>query len=310
MGSDKLQGDETQRKASPTMSLLELFCDIDDFWQAYEPVWHQSLLESGQRQRRRHCCMSMSEMMTIVVHFHQKRFRDFKTYYTKYVAVYLRAEFPQLLSYTRFIQLMPRILGALWAYLQHCYGTCTGLSFIDSTALTVCHNRRISQHRVFEGMAQRGRTSVDWFFGFKLHLIVNDRGEILRCCVTPGNTDDRRPVPKLVRQLFGKLFADKGYISQDLTRQLLEDYDLHLVTKMRSNMKNRLLEEMDKFFLRKRAILESIYDQLKNISQIEHTRHRSPIGFVSNLLGGLIAYCHQPKKPSLNLQYLMALQSA
>jgi transposase len=127
----------------------------------------------------------------------------------------------------------------------------------------VCHNRRISQHRVFEGIAQRGRTSVDWFFGFKLHLIVNDRGEILRCCVTPGNIDDRRPVPKLARQVFGKLFADKGYISQPLTRQLLEDYDLHLVTKLRSNMKNRLMDEMDKFFLRKRAILESIYDQLK-----------------------------------------------
>jgi hypothetical protein len=292
------------------MSLLELFCDIDDFWQAYEPIWHQSVLETGQRLRRRACRMSMSELMTIVIHFHLKRFRDFKIYYTEYVAIHLQSEFPQLLSYTRFIQLMPRILVALSAYLQHCYGTCTGLSFIDSTALTVCHNRRISQHRVFEGVAQRGRTSVDWFFGFKLHLIVNDRGVILRCCVTPGNTDDRRPVPKLARQLFGKLFADKGYISQDLTRQLLEDYDLQLVTKLRSNMKNRLLEEMDKFFLRKRAILESIYDQLMNISQIEHTLHRSPVGFVSNLLGGLIAYCHQPKKPLLNLQYLMALQPA
>ena len=127
-------------------------------------------------------------------------------------------------------------------------------------------------------------------------MIVNDRGEILRCCVTQGNTDDRRPVPKLVRQLFGKLFADKGYISHDLTRTLLEVHDLHLVTKLRSNMKDRLLEELDKFFLRKRAILESIYDQLKNISQIEHTRHRSLTGFINNLLGGLIAYCHQPKK--------------
>lgn len=292
------------------MSLLELFCDIDDFWQEYEPIWHQTLLETGQRHRHRAGRLSMSELMTIVIHFHQKRFRDFKTYYTEYVAVHLKPEFPQLLSYTRFIQLMPRIQVALSAYLQNCYGTCTGLSFIDSSALAVCHNRRISQHRVFEGVAQRGRTSVDWFYGFKLHLIVNDRGEILRCCVTPGNTDDRRPVPKLARGLFGKLFADKGYISHDLTRQLLEDHDLQLVTKLRSNMKNRLLEEMDKFFLRKRAILESIYDQLKNISQIEHTRHRSPVGFVSNLLGGLIAYCHQPKKPSLNLQFLAALQSA
>lgn len=292
------------------MSLLELFCDIDDFWQQFEPVWHHTLVESGQRQRHRRCRMSMSEMLTIVVHFHQKRFRDFKTYYTEYVAVHLKAEFPQLLSYTRFIQLMPRILLALSAYLQNCYGTCTGLSFIDSTSLAVCHNRRISQHRVFEGIAQRGRTSVDWFYGFKLHLIVNDQGEILRCCLIPGNTDDRRPVPRLARQLFGKLFADKGYISQALTRQLLEDHDLQLVTNMRSNMKNRLMEEMDKFFLRKRAILESIYDQLKNISQIEHTRHRSLTGFISNLLGGLIAYCHQPKKPSLNLQFLTALQPA
>lgn len=292
------------------MSLLELFCDIDDFWQEFEPMWYQTLLESGQCQRRRACRLSMSEMMTIVVHFHQKRFRDFKTYYTSYVAVHLQTEFPQLLSYTRFIQLIPRILIALGAYLQSCYGMCTGLSFIDSTALAVCHNRRIRQHQVFDGLAARGRTSVDWFFGFKLHLIVNDRGEILRCCVTPGNIDDRRPVPQMARRLFGKLFADKGYISQDLTRELLEDYDLRLVTKLRTNMKNRLLEELDKFFLRKRAILESIYDQLKNISQIEHTRHRSLTGFISNLIGGLIAYCHQPKKPSLNLEYLNALQSA
>ena len=185
-----------------------------------------------------------------------------------------------------------------------CYGECTGLSFVDSSALAVCHNRRISQHRVFKGAAQRGRTSVDWFFGFKLHLIVNDRGEILSCCVTAGNTDDRQPVPKMMQQisnLFGKLFADRGYISQTLTQDLLEKHLVQLVTKLRKNMKNKLMDEMDKYFLRKRAILESIYDQLKNISQIKHTRHRSMTGFMSNLLVSLIAYCHQPKKPSLNL---------
>lgn len=289
------------------MSLLELFCEIDDFWQAFEPIWYQILLENGQRHRRRACRMSMSEMMTIVIHFHQKRFRDFKTYYTDYVATHLRVEFPTLLSYTRLIQLMPRIVLALCAYLQHCYGSCSGISFIDATPLAVCHNRRIRQHRVFEGLAQRGRTSMGWFFGFKLHLVVNDCGEILSCCVTAGNVDDRRPVPKMVHDLFGKLFGDKGYLSKKLSHQLLEDHAIQLITKVRANMKNQLMDDLDKFFLRKRAIIESIYDQLKNISQIEHTRHRSVVGFMVNLLGGLIAYCHQPKKPSLNRQFFLSL---
>lgn len=291
------------------MSLLELFCDIDDFWQRFEPQWRQGLLESRQ-QRQRQGRMSMSELMTLVVHFHQKRFRDFKTYYTEYVQVYLRREFPALVSYSRFVQWMPRILVALCAYLRHCYGTCTGLSFVDSSALAVCHNRRIHQHRVFAGIAMRGHTSVDWFFGFKLHLVINDRGEILSCCVTPGNVDDRRPVPKLAQRLFGKLFGDKGYLSRPLAHQLMEDYAVQLITKLRANMSPQLMDEFDQFCLRKRAILESVYDQLKNISQIEHSRHRSLTGLMVNLLAGLLAYCHQPKKPSLNLQFLSALVPA
>jgi Transposase DDE domain len=291
------------------MSLLELFCDIDDFWRLYEPIWRENQLTNGQ-PRIRECQMSMSEMMTIVVHFHQKRYRDFKTYYTQYVMTDLQNEFPHLCSYNRFVQLMPRILVGLCAYLRACYGHCRGIAFIDSTALAVCHNRRIQQHRVFDGVAQLGRTSVDWFLGFKLHLVVNDCGEILRCCVTPGNIDDRRPVPRLVAHLFGKLFGDKGYLSQPLADQLMEDYALELVTKARSNMKAKIQDEFDKFLLRKRAIIESIYDQLKNISQIKHTRHRSLVGFMVNLLAGLIAYCHQPKKPSLNLQFLNQLALA
>ena len=292
------------------MSLLQLFCHIDDFCREFEPKWQDRRLTEGQALRRRSTRLSLSEMMTLVVHFHQKRFRDFKTYYTQYVQIYLRREFPKLISYGRFVQLLPRILIALCDYLQHCYGQCTGIAFVDSSALKVCHNRRISQHRMFQGVAAHGRTSVDWFFGFKLHLIVNDRGEILSCCVTPGNVDDRRPVPKLARSLFGKLFGDKGYLSRKLTTQLLEDYAVQLVTKIRSNMKNKLLSEMDKYFLRKRAILETIYDQLKNISQIEHSRHRSLTGFMTNLLAGLIAYCHQPKKPSLNLEFIQSIQLA
>jgi hypothetical protein len=148
---------------------------------------------------------------------------------------------------------------------------------------------------------------VDWFFGFKLHLAVNDCGELLSCCPTPRNTNDRRPVPKLARRLWGKLFGDKGYLSRPLAEQLMEDHAVELVTKVRANMKAKVLDEMDQFFLRKRAIVETIYDQLKNISQIEHSRHRSLVGFMVNLLGGLIAYCHQPKKPSLNLHFVQEL---
>ena len=141
---------------------------------------------------------------------------------------------------------------------------------------------------------------MGWFYGFKLHLIVNERGELLTFRLTPGNVDDRHPVPRLVRELFGKLFGDKGYLSQSLFEMLFES-GIELITNVRKNMNNRLMPLTDKLLLRKRAIIETINDQLKNISQIEHTRHRSVANFLVNLVAGLIAYCHQPKKPSLNL---------
>lgn len=289
------------------MSLLELFCDIDDFCQAFYPQWQQMLLDSGIKQRRRAGQMAASEIMTLLVHFHQMRFRDFKTYYTTYVQVYLQREFPTLVSYNRFIQLLPTVVIPLCYYLKGCFGACTGIAFIDSTPLTVCHNRRIKSHRVFADLAARGRNSVDWFFGFKLHLVVNDRGELLALQVTPANVDDRTPVPQLVQDLFGKLFGDKGYISKALAEQLFREQDLQLITGIKSNMKNRLMTLADKLLLRRRAIIETINDQLKNISQIEHSRHRSPVGLVINVLCALIAYCHQPKKPSLHRDDLPAL---
>jgi hypothetical protein len=289
-------------------SLLELFCRVDDFCQAFLPAWGQQMLSDGLIQRQRARQLSLSEIMTILIHFHQSHYRDFKAYYCGYVLQRLRREFPQLVSYQRFVEFMPSALIPLCAYLRvGCLGHCTGLSFMDSTPLKVCHNRRIRQHKVFAGLAERGKTSTGWFFGFKLHLVFNDRGELLNLALTPGNVDDRKPVPKLVRQLFGKLFADKGYLSQPLFEQLLQTFGVQLITKLKKNMKNCLMPLADKLLLRKRAIVETIIDQLKNISQIEHSRHRSPINFLVNLLCGLIAYCHQPKKPSLGLQVLPCL---
>ena len=207
------------------------------------------------------------------------------------------------MSYTRFVELMPSVLVPSAAYPHSQFGTCTGVSFIDSTALAVCHPARSGQHRVFALDARRGKTSVGWFYGFKLHLVVNDRGEMRAFCLSRGNLDDRRPVPRLVRRLFGQLFGDRGYISQALAEGLFTTHGVRLITKLRRNMRNRLLGLAEKLLLRKRAIIESIIDQLKNVCQIEHSRHRSPLNFLVNLLAGLIAYCHQPKKLSLDLAW-------
>jgi hypothetical protein len=282
------------------MSLLELFCDVDDFWQLFRPDWYRHLLQAGALHRVRTTQLTMSEIMTIIIHFHQSGYRDFKTYYTQHVLRYLRAEFPKLVSYPRFVELMPRVLLPLCAYLQQRQGDCTGLSFVDATPLAVCHNRRISRHRVFAGMAQRGKTSMGWFYGFKLNLVVNDCGDLLAWALTPGNLDDRRPVPKLAHTLFGKLVGDKGYVSKPLAHSLLTQ-GLELITAARRNMHTPPLSLENRLFLRKRAIVETIHDQLKNISQIEHTRHRSPLNFLVNLVAGLIAYTFQPNKPSLNI---------
>lgn len=281
------------------MSLLELFCDVDDFVANVEPHWKATQLPDG-KQRERAGQLCQSEVMTILIHFHQSHYRTFKAYYTDYVQVHLTSEFPHLVSYTRFVALIPRMVIPMLAYLQSRYGTCTGISFIDSTSLEVCDPKRISQHRVFAAEAKRGKTSMGWFYGFKLHLAVNDRGELLACCLTPGNVDDRAPVPSMVKHLRGKLFGDRGYISAALMTLLFEQ-GLHLITRLRKNMKNRLMHLSDKLLLRKRAIIESIIDQLKNISQIEHSRHRSPTNFVVHLIAGLVAYSHQDKKPGLHL---------
>ena len=282
------------------MSLIKLFCDVDDFLKTIT-TWPKQRLLGHNNKPGPKPKLSASEIMTILIYFHISRYRDFKTYYTRYVQRHLRSEFPDLVSYNRFVELMPLTLLPLCLYLNTRMGEVTGISFIDSTPLPVCHNRRIERHKVFAGLAARGKTSMGWFYGFKLHLVVNDQGELLAFYLSAGNMDDRKPVPKLARRLFGKLFGDKGYISQPLFDQLTAQ-NVQLITGIRKNMKNRLLPLMDKLLLRKRSIIETINDQLKNISQIAHTRHRSVHNFLVNVIAGLIAYTHQPKKPALNLR--------
>lgn len=283
------------------MSLLELFIEVDDLCKTFE-VWAsaQQVPRTAKRKRGPKAVMSTSEVMTLVIHFHQAGYRNLKHYYQQHVCKHLRSEFPRLVSYGRFTELLQAVVLPLCAYLQSRMGRSSGVAFIDSTPLAVCHNRRISRHRVFRDFAARGKNSMGWFFGFKLHLIVSDTGDLLAVQVTPGNVDDRKPVEALSQDLLGKLFGDKGYISQALFETLFER-GLELITSLRKNMKGQLMRLSDRLLLRKRFLIETITDQLKNVSQIEHTRHRSPANFAVNLVAGLVAYTLQPKKPSICL---------
>jgi len=295
------------------INLEKIFCDVDDFCKIFiEELKNQqgtqqenesagesfTFLESEIKSSMEHSVLSMSEIMTIVIVFHMSNYRTFKHFYINYVLKFWKDAFPNLVSYARFVALQKSVIIPLCIFLNQHLGKSTGVAFMDSTTLIVCHNKRIHSHKVFNGLAKRGKNSIGWFFGFKLHIVVNDQGDLLAVKLTPGNVDDRTPVSEITKDITGKLFADKGYISQSLFDELLER-GLQLITRIKKNMKNKLMPILDKILLRKRAIIETINDQLKNISQIEHTRHRSVTGFMVNLLGGLIAYTYQNKKPSI-----------
>jgi hypothetical protein len=292
---------QRKQKGDTNMELVTLFYLVDEFCKAFEPEWQRHLLASGEARRIKPSSLSLSEVLTILIHFHQSNHKTFKGYYTDYVSVYLCADFPGLVSYSRFVELMSEATVPLHALLVQLLGVPTLANFIDSTKVVVCDNHRIPRNKVFRGIAARGKSSMGWFYGFKLHLVVNERGEITSFMLTPGNVADNnvRLGAKLCERLYGKLYGDRGYISRDLFETLWSQ-GTQLVTGIKKNMKNRLLLLWDKLMLRKRNLIETINDQLKNSNQIEHTRHRSPKNFLVNLLAGLIAYQLQPKKPRLH----------
>ena len=286
--------------------VTEIFFIIDEFDKNFEKIVsdHSLVQNTDLKQRNRKSTLSDSEVMTILILFHSGHYRDLKHYYINHVKKHMKSEFPQTVSYNRFVELQKKVVVKLAILLKmFCLGKCTGISYIDSTPIRVCHIKREKQHKVFKGFAQKGQCSLGWFYGFKLHLIINDKGEILDFIITPGNIDDRKPLSdmNLHKRIFGKLFGDKGYISKDLFEQLFID-GVHLITKIKKNMKNSLMLLQDKIALRKRALIETVNDELKNICQVEHTRHRFFDNFVTNLLSGLIAYSFFDKKPSINLQ--------
>lgn len=279
--------------------LIEIFCAVDDFCKIFDRYLRRRTLHAPARPLMPSVFMSLSEVMTICIYYHQSGYKNFKAYYRSLS----KKDFPTLLSYSRFIELKRFAVFPLFFFHQRlAAGKCTGISFCDSTKLAVCHNKRILSHKTFKSLANRGKTSVGWFFGFKLHLAISHQGEVIGISVTPGNVDDRDPmvIKHLTHQIQGLLFADKGYMSQKLFEQLL-DNGIKLITKIRSNMKNKLMESHEKMLLKKRAVIESVFDLLKEHCNIEHSRHRSPINFFENIFSALSAYAFYDKKPAIFL---------
>lgn len=288
--------------------VTDIFYLIDEFSKEFEFNLSKGQLQedNARKHRNKPNRLSDSEIMTILVAFHLSGMRNLKHYYLFYVSKHLRGEFPKLVSYNRFVELQQRILLPLVLFLKTCrMGACTGISFIDSTTLKVCHIKRERQHKVFSGIATKGCGTLGWFFGFKLHIIINDKGEIISFVITQGNVDDRAPLSmdSFIEKISGKLYADRGYISQRLKEILFVD-GVNLIYKMRNNMKGGELPLSDRIMLRKRAVIESVNDELKNICQIEHSRHRSFTNFITNLIAGLLAYSFLPKKPSIKVDII------
>ncbi len=281
--------------------VTKIFCLIDEFSIEFEHFIQKRLI--GVKSKRS-STMSSSEIMTIMVIFHIGCFKNFKHFYIGYIQKHMQDDFPNTVSYNRFTELMQHNLLPITMFLKTCcLGDCTGISFVDSTPVRVCNNKRIKRNKVFKDIANVGKSTMGWFYGFKLHLIINDMGEILNFTITQASTDDREPLKNqsFIKTLFGKLYADKGYISKELMLNLFSD-GIHLITYIKNNMKNSLMTMKDKILLRKRSVIETVNDELKNMCQIEHSRHRSLGNFLTNLISGLIAYCFFPKKPSIRFE--------
>ncbi len=278
--------------------VIQIFVEIDDFYKEFKEELEK--IQCGNPPKRKPK-MSMSEIMTIMVLFHTGCFRNMKHFYLNYVQKHMTSEFPHTVSYNRFVELMQRAIFPLTVFLQtKRTGKTTGISFIDSTPIRVCKNKRIKRNQVFKGIAHTGKSTMGFFYGFKLHIIINDKGEIISFMITPANVDDRKPVrcESFISKIWGKLYGDKGYISKELVGKLFHS-GIHLVTGIKRNMKNCLLDFKDKIVLRKRSVIETVNDELKNICQIEHSRHRSFANFISNTISALVAYSYFDKKPEI-----------
>lgn len=275
--------------------LVSIFCEIDDFCKELEKNISESpLIGQNKGKRGPACCLSISEIMSIQILFQMVGYRNFKTFYTGFMQTYWKQYFPNLPSYQRFVEIMNRALFALTIFTQSKSGKKTGIYYIDGSCLPVCHLKRSKRNRVFKEIAQYGRTSVGWFFGLKVHLVINNLGELMAFKITRGSVSDSSVAGSLLSSFEGLAFGDKGYIGKKLFDELFKN-GLKLITRKRKNMKEKLsLSEYEKQLLNQRNLIETVFDCLKHKYHIWHTRHRSIINAMTNLIAALAAYTIEP----------------
>jgi len=273
--------------------LISTFCRIDDFCIIYEEHQKHKLISNHKRQYGCKPKLSTSEVMTILIMFQSVKYRTFKSFYTEFIEIYWKIYFPSAPSYNRFVELIPSALVPLTEFIASHPVIHSGVYYVDATKLPVCHNLREKRHKVFSLFAGKSKTSTGWFFGLKLHLVVNNLCEIMSIRVTRGNVDDRTPLPDMCKSLKGMLFGDRGYISKPKA-DLLESQGLKLITTLKKNMKKVTRTKYENQLLRQRGIIETLLDHLKNSLMLWHTRHRSPVNGCTHLMACLASWVIDP----------------
>jgi len=284
----------TQDKAD---KLIQIFVEIDDFCQ----MINRHLLKETVKKNLSGSIMTISEIATILTFYHLSEYKNFQYYYTSMVELELREDFPNLVSYKRFLSLIEVAFPYLFSFRQwQCsQNEYTRRYFIDSKRLPICHNRRIKSNRVFKGLARRGKSSTGWFYGFKAHLIVNNLGQIMQFAFTPANIADNNH--DILRQIssgvVGRCYGDKGYVTTILDELWAKGFKL--IARLRDNMKNKLCEMQDRYGMAKRGLIESVNDLLMTMCDLEHSRHRKPINAFTHMTSALVAYAYLDHKPTV-----------
>lgn len=271
------------------VELTELYVFVDDFYKIIEQDLNQYRLTNGIIQRVRLPELHYSEIMTILIFYQTSDFKCLKTFY-QFLQKNHQKEFPNLVSYNRFLELQELVIMPLFLLFYALSGKCDGISFIDSTPLPVCHVKRSYSHKVFAGLAQKSKSTMGWFFGFKLQLICNSIGHPIAFSLTDSRTDDRYVPDGLFKNIFGKLFGDKGFLGQNFFLRM-KNKMIHIITAIRKNMKPQIMTLDDSENLKKRGMIETAFSVLKTRLNLQHTRHRNPKNFCVNIVGAMCAYC-------------------